>query len=167
MRLLAVVVRLADGLSEFTGRLAAWIFFAIGICITYEVVMRYVFVSPTVWVDEVARIGQIWAAYLSAAFVLKHRELIVIDVAFRTPGTLARRLAETFGLVVIATVCFVAVRYGLELWFRATVRGHTTDTYLALPKWFTEASVWVGFSILGFQVLAELVRLWMPQRTVR
>ena len=167
MGLLGATVRLADGLSEFTGRLAAWTFFAIGFCITYEVVMRYVFVSPTVWVDEVARIGQIWAAYLSAAFVLKHRELIVIDVAFRKPGTLARRLVETFGLLVIAAVCFVAVRYGLELWFRATVRGHTTDTYLALPKWFTEASVWAGFAILGLQVLAELIKLWTPQRAMR
>ncbi|MCP4319752.1 MAG: TRAP transporter small permease [Hyphomicrobiales bacterium] len=155
-------VRIADWLSELTGRIAAWIFFAIGFIITYEVVMRYVFVAPTIWVDEMARIGQIWAAYLAAAFTLKHREMVVIDIAFKTPGTLGRRLTETFSLCVIGLFCFVTVYYGFELWLRATLRGHTTDTYLALPRWFTDASIWVGFGVLALQVVAELIRLWRP-----
>ena len=157
------LVRIADRLSELSGRFAAWIFFVIGFIITYEVVMRYVFVAPTIWVDEVARVGQIWAAYLAAAFALKHREMVVIDIAFRTPGTLWRKLTETFALLVIGLFCFVTVFYGFELWLRATLRGHTTDTILALPKWFTEAAVWVGFAILALQVLAELIRLWSPR----
>ena len=157
------LVRFADRLSEQSGRFAAWVFFAIGIAVTYEVVMRYVFVAPTIWVDEVARIGQIWAAYLAVAFTLKNREMVVIDIAFRTPGTLARKLTETFALLVIGLFCFVTVYYGFELWLRATLRGHTTDTILALPKWFTEAAVWVGFFILALQVAAELIRLWRPE----
>ena len=156
------LVRRIDGLSEVTGRIAAWIFFAIGLIVTYEVVMRYVFVAPTIWVDEVARIAQIWAAYLAAAFALKHRDMVVIDVAFRTPGTLGRKLCETFALCVIGIFCFVTVYYGFELWLHATQRGHTTDSYLALPKWFTDASVWIGFGLLALQVLAELLRLWVP-----
>ncbi|MEX3008390.1 TRAP transporter small permease [Hoeflea sp. TYP-13] len=156
------LVWIADWLSELTGKLAAWIFFAIGFIVTYEVVMRYVFVAPTIWVDELSRIGQIWAAYLAAAFTLKHRELVVIDIAFKKQGTLARRLAESFSLLVIGFFCFVTVFYGFELWLRATLRGHTTDTLLALPRWFTDASVWVGFAVLALQVLAELIRLWIP-----
>ncbi|MEM6462138.1 MAG: TRAP transporter small permease [Pseudomonadota bacterium] len=155
-------VRTADWLSEMTGRLAAWIFVLIGLFVTYEVVMRYVFVSPTIWVDETARIGQIWAAYLAAAFTLKHRELVVIDVLFRKPGTLGRKLCETFALAVIAVFCFVTVYYGFELWLFATLRGHTTDSFLALPNWFTDASVWIGFALLALQAFAELIRLWHP-----
>lgn len=151
-----------DALSEAAGRIAAWIFFAIGLIVTYEVVMRYVFVAPTIWVDEVARIAQIWAAYLAAAFALKHHDMVVIDVAFKTPGTLGRKLCDTFALCVIGVFCFVTVYYGFELWFHATQRGHTTDTYLALPRWFTDASVWCGFGLLALQAVAELLRLWGP-----
>ncbi|MEM9105976.1 MAG: TRAP transporter small permease [Pseudomonadota bacterium] len=159
---MGTLVRCIDGLSEVTGRIAAWIFFAIGLIVTYEVVMRYVFVAPTIWVDEVARIAQIWAAYLAAAFALKHRDMVVIDVAFRQAGSLGRKLCETFALCVIAVFCLVTVYYGFELWLRATERGHTTDSYLALPKWFTDASIWIGFGLLALQVLAELLRLWAP-----
>ncbi|WP_419910807.1 TRAP transporter small permease [Hoeflea sp.] len=159
---MSAFIRLADTISEFTGRLAAWIFFAIGLIVTYEVAMRYLFTAPTIWVDETARIGQIWAAYLAAAYTLKHREMIVIDLVFRMPGTVGRRLLETFALLVIGLFCFMTVYYGFGLWLQATLRGHTTDTVLALPRWFTDASVWLGFALLGLQVIAELARLWAP-----
>ncbi len=157
------MIRLIDTLSELAGRLAAWAFFAVGFFITYEVVMRYFFTMPTIWVDEVSRITQIWAAYLAGAYALKHREMIVIDVAFRKPGTLARKLVDTFGMLVIAIFCLVTVWYGIEIWWASTIRGHTTDSYLAVPKWFTQASIWVGFGLLLLQAAAETVRIWHPQ----
>jgi len=62
------VIKFIETLSEFTGKLAAWLFFAVGFFITYEVFMRHVFTMPTIWVDEISRIIQIWAAYLAAAY---------------------------------------------------------------------------------------------------
>lgn len=154
------MIRLIDGISEFTGKLAAWMFFAIGLFVTYEVVMRYVFTLPTIWVDEVSRILQIWATFLAAAFVLKHRDMILIEVAFKDPTTLARRLVETFALLAVLLFCGVACWYGFELWLKATRLGHTTDTFLATPKWITHASIWVGLGLLFIQALAEIARIW-------
>ena len=154
------MIKLIDSVSEFTGKLAAWMFFAIGLFVTYEVVMRYVFTLPTIWVDEVSRILQIWATFLAAAFVLKHRDMILIEVAFKEPTTLARRLVETFALLTILLFCCVACWYGFELWLKATRLGHTTDTFLATPKWITHASIWVGLGLLLVQALAEIARIW-------
>lgn len=154
------MIRVIETLSDVFGKLSAWLFFAVGFFITYEVFMRYVFTLPTVWVDEVSRIVQIWAAYLAGAYALKYREMIVIDVAFRNPNSISRKVVETFALFVIAIFCFVAIKYGLELWWKSTTRGHTTDTYLALPKWFTQASVWFGFMLLMLQTVAEAVKIW-------
>lgn len=163
------MLRVIDAISEWAGRLAAWMFFAIGLFIAYEVFMRYVFVQPTVWVDEVSRIMQIWAAYLAGAYTLKHRDIVVIEVAFRDPGTLARKLTETFALIVIAVFCLAAAWYGFELWWKATQRGHTTDSYLGIPKWLTHASIWVGFGLLLLQSAVEAVKVWtvgIPERDV-
>ncbi len=162
-----ILVRLIDAISEFSGRLAAWAFVAVGFFITYEIVMRYVFIRPTIWVDEVSRITQIWAAYLAAGFALKHREMIVIDVAFRKEGTLLRRLVDSFALLVIAAFCVVTVWYGVQIWWASTIRGHTTDSYLAVPKWFTQASIWVGFGLLGLQTVAEMVKIWRAPASPR
>lgn len=154
------MIKLVDGLTEMLGRLSAWAFFAVGFFITYEVFMRYVFTMPTVWVDEVSRIVQIWAAYLAGAFALKHRQMIVIDVAFRNTESITRKLTETFAILCILIFCTVTIYYGFGLWLKATLRGHTTDTYLALPKWFTHASVWVSFSLLSLQAIVEAIKIW-------
>ncbi len=154
------MIKVIDATSELAGKLAAWMFFAIGLFVTYEVVMRYVFTLPTIWVDEVSRVLQIWATFLAAGFVLKHRDMITIEVAFKDPASLARKLAESFALLAILLFCAVTCWYGFELWFKAARLGHTTDSFLATPKWVTHASVWVGFGLLLVQALAEAVRIW-------
>ena len=99
---------------------------------------------------------------LAAAFALKHREMVVIDIAFRDENSTIRKWLDSFALVLIIIFCAVAVYYGFELWLKSTLRGHTTDTYLALPKWFTQASIWVGFGLLLIQAIAEISKIWKP-----
>jgi TRAP-type C4-dicarboxylate transport system permease small subunit len=156
------VIKTIDTLSELSGKLAAWLFFAVGFFITYEVFMRHVFIMPTIWVDEVSRIIQIWAAYLAAGFALKHRQMVVIDIAFRDKDSTIRKWLDSFALLLVILFSAVAVYYGFELWLKSTLKGHTTDTYLALPKWFTQASIWVGFGLLLLQAVAETIKIWSP-----
>jgi len=154
------MIKIIDAITEFFGKLSAWLFFCIGIIVTYEVFMRYVFTQPTIWVDEFSSVTQVWAAYIGVAFALKHKDMIVIDIAFRDPNTLIRRILETFSLIIIILFSFVAIWYGFEIWLDSTMKGHRTDTYLALPKWFTQASIWFGFSLLFLQAVVEIVKVW-------
>lgn len=156
------MLKAIDTISELAGKLAAWLFFAVGFFISYEVFMRHVFTMPTIWVDEVSRIVQIWAAYLAAAFALKHRQMVVIDLIFRDENSSVRKWLDSFALLLVIVFSLVAVYYGFELWLKSTLRGHTTDTYLALPKWFTQASIWVGFGLLLLQAIAEIFKIWSP-----
>ena len=153
-------VRAVDALSEFVGKLSGWCLFAIGFFITFEVVMRYVFNAPTIWVDEISRILQIWIVYLSVAYVLKHREMVTIEVIFTAPNTLQRRLAESLAIIMLFIFAGTALYYGFGIWLKSTLAGHTTDTYLAPPKWFTHAPVWVGSALLILQGAVQLFRVW-------
>lgn len=147
-------------LSAWAGRLAAWMFFAVGLMVSYEVVMRHGFTMPTIWVDEVARIFQIWGTLIAGAYVLSEREHVVIDIAFKRVGTTARKLVDTFSMLVIIAVCAVVCWYGFELWLKAYRFGHTTDSFLAPPKWLTHGSLWFGFGLLLLQACAEIVKTW-------
>ena len=163
---MAALIHIVDEITEFVGKFCAWMYFAIGLFITYEIFVRNDFVraalgtAPTIWVDEVSRIMQIWAAYLGAAYVLKKREMITIEVAFKDPNSLARRLVETLAILMLFIFAGVTTYYGFQLWLKSTLAGHTTDSFLAPPKWLTHASVWVGFALLIIQGIVELYRLW-------
>lgn len=158
-------LRIVDGITEFTGKLCAWSLFAVGFFITFEIVMRYVFNSPTIWVDEVSRILQVWVVYVAAAYVLKHREMVTIEIILNDPTTRQRQLAETFAIIMMFVFAGTAFYFGFQLWLKSTLAGHTTDTYLAPPKMLTHAPVWLGCGLLMLQGVAELVRVWTGQIT--
>ncbi len=165
-------VRTMDIVSEITGKLSAWMFFTIGVIVCYEVFMRYVLNSPTIWVDEISRILQVWAAYLSIAFVLKNKSHIIIDIAFRDPNSFGRKVIDTFALSVIIFFCLIVAKYGVDIWWKSTVSGHTTDSYLAVPKALIQSSIWVGFGLMALQSVAEIVKIWtwspddLPKQTM-
>ncbi|MEL7259439.1 MAG: TRAP transporter small permease subunit, partial [Pseudomonadota bacterium] len=110
-----------DRVSNTVGKLAAWMFFAVGLFVALEVLLRYAFNAPTIWVDEVSRIFQIWATLLAGAYLLRHRELILIDVFWRNRETFVRRVIETISVLMIAVFCAVAAKFGFDLWLKATL----------------------------------------------
>lgn len=165
-------VRVMDMVSEITGKIAAWMFFAIGLFICFEVFMRYVLIAPTIWVDEVSRIFQVWAAYLSIAYVLKHKSHIIIDITFRNPNAFNRKAVDTFAMCVIIFFCLITVKYGIDIWWKSTSLGHTTDSYLAVPKVYIQSAIWVGFGLMALQSVAEIIKIWtwdpddLPKQTL-
>ncbi|MEO0624796.1 MAG: TRAP transporter small permease [Pseudomonadota bacterium] len=150
-----------DQVSDAIGTVAAWMFFAIGLFVAWEVLLRYAFNAPTIWVDEVSRVFQIWATLLAGAYLLRHRELILIDIFFRRRETATRKIIETISVLMIAVFCAVAAKFGFDLWLKSTLAGHTTDSFLAPPKWLTHASLWVGFGLMLIQCVVELIRIWV------
>jgi len=150
---------LIDRISNACGRLAAWLFFAIGVMITYEVVARYLFNAPTIWAEEMSRFFQLWAVYIAAAYVLRHRQLIRITLLIDRLGPTGRRLAEAFTLIWIIAFCVVVIWKGSVIVIDSVAIGRATSTMLGVPKWMTESAVPIGFTLLLLQTLAELVRL--------
>jgi C4-dicarboxylate transporter, DctQ subunit len=172
MSYLQSFVRAIDLVSEVTGKIAAWIFFAVGLFVTFEVFMRYFLTAPTIWVDEVSRILQVWGAFLAIAYVLKHKSHIIIDITFRDPNSFHRKAVDTFAMGVVIFFCAITVKYGFDIWLKSTLAGHTTDSYLAVPKVYIQSAIWVGFGLMLLQSAAEIIKIWtwdaddLPKQTL-
>ena len=153
------MINFIDRLTNRAGLLAAWMFFAIGMMITYEVVMRKVFNAPTVWADEMARFFQIWAVYLASAYVLKHRQLITVELFSSALHDKTGRLFDFFTLAIIAIFCSVALWYGSAIVYESIEQGRNTSTMLGVPKWMTESAIPAAFTLLLAQTIVEAIRL--------
>ena len=151
--------RVIDGLSDLCGRLAAVLFVLIGGMITYEVVMRYAFFAPTTWAEEMSRFFQIWAVYIAAAFILRHRHLIVITVVVDRLPRWGRIASELFALAWIAVFSAVALWYGVITVAESIAVGRNTATMLAVPQWMTEIAIPLGFGLLLLQSGLEAIRV--------
>jgi len=65
-----------DKIVKYSGYLASALFISIGFIVSYEVIMRYLFNSPTIWVNEVSRFLQIWATYLALTYSF-HKQILL------------------------------------------------------------------------------------------
>lgn len=81
-RLLRLVLRVADGVSEWTGRLTAWLIIPLIGVISYEVFVRYVFNAPTIWAFELQFMLYAAMFMLGAAYTLLYGEHIRTDILY-------------------------------------------------------------------------------------
>ena len=153
------VISRIDKITEVAAHVAAWMIFSIGVMVTYEVVMRKVFNSPTIWVDEIARFFQVWAVYLASAHILKRRSLITVELFTGSLAMNKLRLLELLSLVIIGFFSFVALYYGTGVVFESIEMGRRTSTMLGVPKWLTESAIPVGFGLLFVQSVVEFLKL--------
>ncbi|MDH3228850.1 MAG: TRAP transporter small permease [Alphaproteobacteria bacterium] len=151
--------RLIDRASDALATLAAWMFFAIGGMILWEVATRYLLNAPTIWAEELARFFQIWALYLAAASVLRRGSMIRIGLLIDRLGPRLRAAAEVFSLAVVAAFSAVACWYGGWIALDSFEVGRMSGTMLNVPHWMTEIAIPVGFAILLVQALVQIARV--------
>ncbi len=153
------MINFIDRLSDVCGKLSAALFFVIGGMITYEVIVRYVFLSPTIWAEEIARFVQIWGTYLAAGYVLHNRKLIKIELLTERLGATAQQILKGFALIFVGIFCVVAIYYGTAIVVESVEVGRATSTMLSVPRWMTESAIPIGFGVLLLQCMAEFARL--------
>ena len=153
------LLRAVDGVSALCARLGDVLLVAITLMLAWEVIARYILLSPTRWTHDVSTTMMIWFTYLSMALVLRDRQMIRITAVVGLAGPLLRRVAEAFSLLVILGFCAIAVSVAWDMMMQSIEMGRRKPSMLRMPNWIAELPVVAGFALLFVQALADLVRL--------
>jgi len=79
---LLTVVRVIDGISEWTGKLVAWLIIPLIAGLSYEVIARYVFNAPTVWAYDLAYMFYGTLFMVGASYTLRKNGHIRTDIFY-------------------------------------------------------------------------------------
>ncbi|WP_230796234.1 TRAP transporter small permease [Salipiger marinus] len=150
------LLRLCERVSHTAGEIGSWIYFIIGVCVVYEVVSRYVFNSPTHWVEEMSRLGMVWGTFLILATCLSRRQLITITIVSQALGPRARFVQELVIFVLFTLLAGVIAWYGIESMIQTISVNRRTNTTLSLPYWIFYLPIVLGFVLFLLQALAEI-----------
>lgn len=85
------------------------------VVVFYEVVMRYVFNSPTFWTEALARNAMIWLVFLGLARGVRNLDNIRVDFLVEHMPPWLQRLSAWIRYVVLVCFSSVMVYYGLKL----------------------------------------------------
>jgi len=120
--------------------------------------MRYLFNSPTIWVNEVSRFLQIWATYLALTYSFHKKDFIRITVIYDRLNENGKKLLDFISFVFIIIFSSFVVYYGWLIAYDSLKVGRTSSTILDVPSFLTELAIPLCFAFLVLRVILEAIR---------
>lgn len=152
-------LRIQDGISEFVGRVIAWLALILIITLIYEVVSRYFFNAPTIWSHELSTM--IFGAFsiLSGSYTLKHLAHVRSDVIYLLFPTRMQRFCDILvyliGLFVLGIVLLHSIEFAAKSW---NAREVSARSIWQPPLYYIKSVIPLAVFLLMMQSLAELYR---------
>ena len=141
---------------KYSGYLASALFISIGFIVSYEVIMRYIFNSPTVWVNEISRFLQIWATYLALTYTFHKKEFIRITVLYERLNKKGKKILDFISDIFILTFSLFVLYFGWLIAYDSFRVGRTSSTILDVPPFLTEFAIPLCFGFLVIRVIVEI-----------
>jgi TRAP-type mannitol/chloroaromatic compound transport system permease small subunit len=153
-------IRPIEAIVRFFGWFAACLVPLLAVLITYEVIARYAFRSPTFWAFEISYMLMGSAFLLSIGFCLQLRKHIRVDFLYDQLSGRKRALIDVIGYVVFLLPMLVYCSWGLWVYFLEAykvneVSGESAWNPIIWPFKFTFT---LGFYLLGLQTVVEICK---------
>ena len=172
-----IIARAIVLVSSVLNRIALWgAVIAVGVMVgaaLWQVVARYIFASPPIWTEELARYAMVWAGMLGASCAF---HAVADPVLF--PGALHRTGGK--GLIAaIGRAVAVAVFAGPVLWFcfigpnGSFARGFIARSFarnaemLGVPMFWIAVAIPIAFSLICLHALAGIAARTLPAKPLK
>ncbi len=124
---------------------------AMGLILTYEVLVRYLFSAPTIWVQETSIYLYMWTMLAAGSYTLQKRKHVHVDLLVDRLPARTRSALEALTSAV-GVVCCALVSVQAYQMIEATIRfGKVSATPLRVPLWIPQSALLMGFVLLTFQ----------------
>ena len=134
-------------------------FVAMIIACTLQVIWRYVFDSPLVWSEELAKFLFIWVGYLSAWIAWKYRAHIALGAVTLLSGDRLRRFSNLFVEAIVLAFCLYTLPAGFKI---VSLTHLQPSAALQLPMSF----VYAGYSAMVILIALDILIGWVARTPV-
>lgn len=151
-----ILIKILNGSAVISG----FFIFVTAVLVSYEVIMRYVFSSPTVWTFDVTIFLILYSAYIGSGYNLKEGKHVSVEF-------LVQRLAryKRFSLALGVVTNLASIFFWVMVSWRAFEEGimayrlsEVTLSYLRFPLTIPLFAIFLGGLLILVQTLRDLVR---------
>lgn len=122
-----------------------------GMIITYEVVCRYVFNSPTIWTQEVSIYLFMWTMLAASSYTLQTGKHVRVDLLIERMQIKTRKLFDGVTGVIGMIYCAIISVQAYQMLMVSIQYGKLSATPLRVPLWIPQSALLIGFVLLTFQ----------------
>ena len=152
-----------DVIVEASGRIASWTGLALVLVMAANVIIRYVFRTGSVAMQELEWHLMAPLSLLCIAYAIKLEGHVQVDILY---GRVPRRVQEAIGLfsaIMAVALCIILVRLSWPYVMQSYRIGEGSPDPGGLPhRWILKALIPAAFVLLGIQSLAATFRALIP-----
>ena len=126
-------------------------FVSLAVCV--DVVLRYFFNRPMLWVLETSEYVLLYIPFLAAAYVLREESHIRIDILLNRLGRRTQHRLNAVTSVLACGVLLVLAYYSAYVTLDFFHRGVPTIKSLKIPEYLVIAVIPLGFFLFALQFL--------------
>lgn len=158
MQFIENLIHFIEKLNKRIGRLSCNLIFVFMFLMVYEVIARYFFESPTIWVHEIC--GYVFAAYiaLTGGWVLLEKGHVAVDIIYQYFPEKTKQVADILVSVVALFMFIVLFWQGYKFAWHAFSTGQHSHTLFGPPLWPVKSMLPAGALLFILQILADLGR---------
>lgn len=150
-----------DSLNLVSGYLSGFFIFVISVLVTYDVICRFIFNAPTIWILEISIYLSIASLFLSGGYILREKSHINVDLIVSRLPTLIKLKLELLTSVLAFIYCFVLAWEGGRVALNAFHLGETSPSLLRFPVFIPRGLVSLGGILLCLQFLRNFSTLFV------
>jgi len=158
MNLIKKILHGIDVMNEWSGNIFKFLILLLTGIVVYDVFMRYVFNSPTIWGLEVSCMLLAAVTFLGAGFSFLHGVHVKVDIVYARWPRRTQAIIDVITAPFILATCFILLLFGFPVTLESFLHGKTTSSAWAPPLWISQILVPVGAILLGLQALGKWVR---------
>ena len=147
-----------DRVVERFGELTSYLFIVIVGISAYEVVMRYLFGAPTMWVHELAVALAATCFVVGGPLVHQRQQHITISVVYERLAPRAQRIARAVASLLTLVFCLLLAYAATRQAIVALQAGETTGTAINWPiPAYLKTLFALAVAVMGVQSLVHLI----------
>ncbi|RPE66607.1 TRAP-type C4-dicarboxylate transport system permease small subunit [Pacificibacter maritimus] len=130
-----------------------------------QVLLRYVFLSPFVGIEEIGLLFGVWFYFLGMAYVTRNGEHIhggILTLVVKNPHTVRKvRFVLTLLSIIAASIfAFYAIRYAIF-----EIEKGRVSSYMRWPKWWWSSSLIIGFGGMVFYFILQITNQFLDLKS--
>lgn len=152
-----------DRVVEHSGRLAAWTGFALVLVMAFNVLLRYLFRTGSVAMQELEWHLMAPVSLLCMAYAIKHEGHVRVDILFGRMPRRAQQVIEVISCLLAVALCVIVMSLSWGYVEQSYRLGEGSPDPGGLPyRFILKAMIPAGFLLLLLQSLAATLRSLIP-----
>jgi len=148
-----------DSLNEWVGKAFSYLILVLALIVGYEIVMRYIFNSPTVWVNEMS--AMLFGAFMivGGAFTARYNGHVGMDIVYGMLSVRWRAVLDvlTFFILFVPLLGVLVWKGGAAAWYSLLTLEHDSSQW-GPPLYPLRIMLPLGAFLFLLQASAKMIR---------